>query len=73
MYYHLGEYDDALSFALGAGALKDNQTKIVDSESDPCSWAEFFTPGELFDVAQKTQFVNTIISKCIDQYAILSS
>jgi len=46
VYYHLGEYDDALSFALGA--------------------------GELFDVAQKTQFVNTIISKCIDQYVVLS-
>jgi len=45
VYYHLGEYDDALSFALGA--------------------------SELFDVAQKTQYVNTIISKCIDQYVAL--
>jgi len=46
VYYHLGEYDDALSFALGAGPL--------------------------FDVTQKTQYINTLISKCIDEYVVLS-
>lgn len=46
VYYHLGEYDDALSFALGAGVL--------------------------FDVSEKTQYVSTIISKCIDEYVKLS-
>eukprot|EP00123_Amoebidium_parasiticum_P013699 comp22103_c0_seq1/m.32265 comp22103_c0_seq1/g.32265 ORF comp22103_c0_seq1/g.32265 comp22103_c0_seq1/m.32265 type:complete len:931 (-) comp22103_c0_seq1:132-2924(-) len=42
VYYHLGEFDDSLTYALGAG------TK--------------------FDVNQKSQYVEKIISKCIDQY-----
>merc|ERR1712166_961349 len=46
VFYHLGEYDDALTFALGA--------------------------GELFDVAEESQYVNTMISKCIDKYIALS-
>ncbi|XP_017773967.1 PREDICTED: 26S proteasome non-ATPase regulatory subunit 1-like [Nicrophorus vespilloides] len=42
VYYHLGFYDDSLSYALGAGTL--------------------------FDVYSNSQYVETMISKCIDQY-----
>nr|KAJ3422693.1 proteasome regulatory particle base subunit [Polyrhizophydium stewartii] len=42
VYYHLGEFEESLSFALGA--------------------------GKLFDLNLKTEFVETIISKCIDKY-----
>jgi len=42
VYYHLGSYEDSLSYALGAGAL--------------------------FDVTQGSQYVETIIAKCIDSY-----
>ncbi|CAG8546793.1 14325_t:CDS:10 [Funneliformis mosseae] len=45
VYYHLGEFDDSLSFALGA--------------------------GELFDASCKSEYVETIISKCIDKYISL--
>ncbi|GAB5594033.1 proteasome regulatory particle base subunit [Umbelopsis nana] len=47
VYYHLGELDDALTFALGA--------------------------GNLFDVSQKSEYVDTIISQCIDKYIALRS
>eukprot|EP01135_Chromosphaera_perkinsii_P001840 Nk52_evm19s211 gene=Nk52_evmTU19s211 len=47
VYYHLGEFDDSLSFALGAGELFE-----VDS-------------------ADSSEFVNTIIAKCIDKYISL--
>jgi len=42
VYYHLGAYEVALRFALGA--------------------------GELFDVNQRSEYVETIIAKCIDSY-----
>ena len=42
VYYHLGSYEDSLSYALGAGPL--------------------------FDVTQGSQYVETIIAKCIDSY-----
>ncbi|KAJ3005211.1 proteasome regulatory particle base subunit [Thoreauomyces humboldtii] len=42
VYYHLGEFDEALSFALGA--------------------------EKLFDLNAKTEYVETIIAKCIDKY-----
>ncbi|CAF0840569.1 unnamed protein product [Didymodactylos carnosus] len=42
VYYHLGSFDNALSYALGA--------------------------GRLFDVNDKTEYVETIISHCIDKY-----
>ena len=42
VYYHLGSYEDTLSYALGAGAL--------------------------FDVTQGSQYVETIIAKCLDSY-----
>ncbi|ORZ39808.1 armadillo-type protein [Catenaria anguillulae PL171] len=45
VYYHLGDFDDSLTFALGAGPL--------------------------FDLAAKSQFVETIIAKCIDKYIAL--
>ncbi|ORX85159.1 26S proteasome regulatory complex, non-ATPase subcomplex, Rpn2/Psmd1 subunit, partial [Basidiobolus meristosporus CBS 931.73] len=45
VYYHLGEFDDSLTFALGA--------------------------GDLFDISSKTQYVETIIAKCIDKYITL--
>ncbi|GJJ69702.1 26S proteasome regulatory subunit N2 [Entomortierella parvispora] len=45
VYYHLGEFDDSLNFALGAGAL--------------------------FDLSSKSEYVDTIISKCIDKYIAL--
>ncbi|KAI9168528.1 proteasome regulatory particle base subunit [Blastocladiella emersonii ATCC 22665] len=47
VYYHLGEFDDSLTFALGA--------------------------GKLFDLTAKTEFVETIIAKCIDKYIALRS
>ncbi|CAG8688334.1 13834_t:CDS:10, partial [Gigaspora margarita] len=45
VYYHLGEFDDSLTFALGA--------------------------GDLFDATSKSEYVETIISKCIDKYISL--
>ncbi|CAG8556740.1 11970_t:CDS:10, partial [Acaulospora colombiana] len=45
VYYHLGEFDDSLTFALGA--------------------------GDLFDASSKSEYVETIISKCIDKYITL--
>ncbi|CAG8448243.1 2744_t:CDS:10 [Cetraspora pellucida] len=45
VYYHLGEFDDSLTFALGA--------------------------GDLFDASSKLEYVETIISKCIDKYILL--
>jgi len=45
VYYHLGEFDDSLTFALGA--------------------------EELFDASSKSEYVETIISKCIDKYISL--
>ncbi|OLL23474.1 26S proteasome regulatory subunit rpn2, partial [Neolecta irregularis DAH-3] len=42
VYYHLGEYEESLQFALRA--------------------------GKLFDLSAKTEFVETIISNCIDKY-----
>ncbi|KAG9293368.1 hypothetical protein G9A89_007614 [Geosiphon pyriformis] len=45
VYYHLGEFDDSLTFALGA--------------------------GDLFDASSKSEYVETIISKCIDRYISL--
>lgn len=45
VYYHLGELEDALTFALGA--------------------------GNLVDVSQKSEYVETIISQCIDKYIAL--
>jgi len=42
VYYHLGAYDDSVTYALGAGSLLD-----LDS---------------------KSEYVLTILSKCIDQY-----
>ncbi|CAG8442804.1 7968_t:CDS:10 [Ambispora gerdemannii] len=45
VYYHLGEFEDSLTFALGA--------------------------GNLFDASSKSEYVETIISKCIDRYITL--
>ncbi|KAI9225133.1 armadillo-type protein [Blastocladiella britannica] len=45
VYYHLGDFDESLTFALGA--------------------------GQLFDLTDKSQFVETIIAKCIDKYIAL--
>ena len=42
MYYHLGEYNDALVYALAA--------------------------GDQFDVNEKSEYVDTMIAKCIDSY-----
>lgn len=42
VYFHLGSYEDALSFALGA--------------------------ENLFNVSERSEYVDTIISKCIDTY-----
>ncbi|KAH8555091.1 armadillo-type protein [Umbelopsis sp. PMI_123] len=47
VYYHLGELDDALTFALGA--------------------------GNLVDISQKSEYIETIISQCIDKYIALRS
>ena len=43
VYYHLGSYEDSLSYALGAGPLFD----VISTDS---------------------QYVETIIAKCIDSY-----
>ncbi|ORZ21533.1 armadillo-type protein [Absidia repens] len=42
VYYYLGELDDSLTFALGA--------------------------GKRFDLSEKSEYVETIIAKCIDKY-----
>ena len=42
VYYHLGEYNDALVYALAA--------------------------GDQFDVSEKSEYVDTMIAKCIDSY-----
>ncbi|PRW45196.1 26S proteasome non-ATPase regulatory subunit 1-like protein A-like [Chlorella sorokiniana] len=42
VFYHLGDLDDALSYALGAGAL--------------------------FDVNARSEYVQTILARCIDSY-----
>ncbi|KAJ3119649.1 proteasome regulatory particle base subunit [Nowakowskiella sp. JEL0407] len=47
IYYHLGEFDDSVQFALGA--------------------------GDLFDINGKSEYVETIIAKCIDKYIELRS
>ena len=36
VYYHLGEYDDALAFALGAGKLFDTTAKSDYVETVVC-------------------------------------
>ncbi|CAO3613493.1 unnamed protein product [Cunninghamella blakesleeana] len=45
VYYYLGELEDSLTFALGA--------------------------GKRFDLSDKSEYVSTIISKCIDKYIYL--
>ncbi|KAI7871307.1 armadillo-type protein [Spinellus fusiger] len=45
IYYYLGELDDSLTFALGA--------------------------GQSFDLIDTSEYVETIISKCIDKYILL--
>uniref|UniRef100_A0A2M4A5L8 26S proteasome non-ATPase regulatory subunit 1 n=1 Tax=Anopheles triannulatus TaxID=58253 RepID=A0A2M4A5L8_9DIPT len=45
VYYHLGSFEDSLTYALGA--------------------------GDLFDVNARTEYVDTIIAKCIDHYTQL--
>nr|XP_023022395.1 26S proteasome non-ATPase regulatory subunit 1-like [Leptinotarsa decemlineata] len=42
VYYHLGAFEDSLTYALGA--------------------------GDLFDVNARTEYVETILAKCIDYY-----
>lgn len=42
VYYHLGSFEDSLTYALGA--------------------------GDLFDVNSSSEYVSTIIAKCIDHY-----
>ena len=44
IYFYLGEFDDALTFALGAESL--------------------------FDVNQRSEYVETVVSKAIDQYVV---
>ena len=45
VYYHLGAYEDAMNFALGA--------------------------GDRFDVTTKSEYVDTILSQCLDEYVKL--
>ncbi|GBN73970.1 26S proteasome non-ATPase regulatory subunit 1 [Araneus ventricosus] len=45
VYYHLGSFEDSVTYALGA--------------------------GDLFDVNQSSEYVETIIAKCIDLYTKL--
>ena len=45
VYYHLGAYEDAMNFALGA--------------------------GDRFDVSVKSEYVDTILSQCLDEYVKL--
>ncbi|EFJ47427.1 26S proteasome regulatory complex [Volvox carteri f. nagariensis] len=42
VFYHLGELDDALTYALGAGSL--------------------------FDVEDQSEYVTTLVARCLDQY-----
>lgn len=45
VYYHLGSFEDSLTYALGAGGM--------------------------FDIDDRSQYVETIIAKCIDHYTQL--
>ncbi|KAJ1539895.1 26S proteasome non-ATPase regulatory subunit 1, partial [Nowakowskiella sp. JEL0078] len=45
VYYHLGDFDDSVQFALGA--------------------------GDLLNINDKSEYVETIIAKCIDKYISL--
>ena len=47
VYYHLGDYDDSVDFALRA--------------------------GKLFDTSSKDEYIQTIITKCIDRYVEVNS
>ncbi|AAF40455.1 putative armadillo-like helical, 26S proteasome regulatory subunit RPN2 [Arabidopsis thaliana] len=47
VFYYLGELNDSLSYALGAGSL--------------------------FDVSEDSDYIHTLLSKAIDEYAILRS
>lgn len=47
VYYHLGEFNESMNFALGA--------------------------GDLFDSSLSTDYVETIVSKCIDHYIYIRS
>ncbi|KAI5793103.1 armadillo-type protein [Geopyxis carbonaria] len=47
VYYHLGEYEESMMFALGA--------------------------GDLFEISSQNEYVETIISKCIDEYIAITS
>lgn len=42
VFYHLGELDSALSYALGA--------------------------GQLFNIDEQSEYVQTLVSRCLDQY-----
>ncbi|GAA5845488.1 hypothetical protein JCM5353_000043 [Sporobolomyces roseus] len=53
LYYHLGQFDDSLSFALGAG-------KLFNIEGQP-------QDGQEIERAE-TEYVETVIAKAIDQY-----
>lgn len=45
VFYHLGELDSALHYALGAGAL--------------------------FDITERSEYVQTLVSRCLDTYFAL--
>lgn len=47
VFYHLGEFEESMNFALGA--------------------------GELFDISAKSEYVQTIIEKCVDKYIHVNS
>ncbi|XP_024382538.1 26S proteasome non-ATPase regulatory subunit 1 homolog A [Physcomitrium patens] len=46
VFYYLGELNDSLTYALGAGPL--------------------------FDVSEDTEYVQTLVTKCVDEYILLS-
>ncbi|KAG0583531.1 hypothetical protein KC19_3G144500 [Ceratodon purpureus] len=46
VFYYLGELNDSLTYALGAGPL--------------------------FDVSEDTEYVQTLVAKCVDEYILLS-
>eukprot|EP00357_Protocruzia_adherens_P000660 CAMPEP_0115019668 /NCGR_PEP_ID=MMETSP0216-20121206/29598_1 /TAXON_ID=223996 /ORGANISM="Protocruzia adherens, Strain Boccale" /LENGTH=1033 /DNA_ID=CAMNT_0002391217 /DNA_START=47 /DNA_END=3151 /DNA_ORIENTATION=- len=68
VYYHLEEYPDALRLALESG---DESKVYYHLEEYPDALRLALESGDRFNVLERSQYVETIISKCIDEYISL--
>ncbi len=65
VYYHLGEYEEALEFALGAGTLFDTSLKTDYVETIICK--------NFYKKKLKSSTRSTSLAKCIDKYISLKT